>query len=146
MKQWVCTVGLGVVLVGLVVAIAACGGAKTASDPFVGTWRDQAANGRLGQTPMIVTKSGNGYVATFVFWGPGEEPASPRPTLFVSMRRHGDKLTGTFATGLKLRAEIVYLPNSGKATWANSRTATGPLNKPTVMVKVSLGTAYPTTL
>ena len=40
----------------------------------------------------------------------------------------------------------MYLPDSGKATFANSRTADGPLNQPDIMVKVTQGTAYPTSL
>jgi hypothetical protein len=46
------------------------------------------------------------------------------------MQRQGDKLTGAFGTDPTLHAEIVYMPDSGKATWANSRTADGLLNRP----------------
>ena len=96
---------------------------------------------------MVITKSREGYVATFVFWGPGEKPASPRPTFPISMTRQGDTLVGRYkALNQNLRAKMVYEPSSGRATWTNSRTADGPFNKPTTMIKVSEGTAYPTTL
>jgi hypothetical protein len=124
---------------------AACGGDDIASDPFVGTWRVQERDGSMGQTPIVITKTDEGYLATFVYWGSGMKPASPRPTLPIRMERSGNFLVGTFGEPA-LRAEIAYQPESDKATWANSRTPDGPLNKPDLLVKVSEGTAYPTTL
>jgi hypothetical protein len=148
------TLSLAVLVLGLASGLVACGG-KTASDPFVGTWCRQDANGQLDRTtPLVITKSGDGYVATLVYWGIGQylglgTPASPLPTLPIRMQRHGDTLSGTFygdsTRRTRLRAEIVYLPESGKATYANSRTADGPMNKPDTFVRVSHGTAYPTT-
>jgi hypothetical protein len=134
-----------VVVLALSVAVTACGEQESASDPLVGTWRLQAADGSVVGTPLIITKSGAGYVATLVFWGDSEgKPASPGPTEAISLKRQGDTLTGVF-TDLTLRVEIVYLPGSGKITFAGSRTPDGPLSKPDTMVKVSPGTAYPST-
>ena len=133
--------GLAALLV-LTAAVASCGGKP---DPLVGTWRSWPGHGPRSQTPLIITKNGDGYVATLVFWGPGDQPASPRPTSSLSMKRSGDTLTGSWTTnGMTKRAEIRYDPSSGHLAVASS----GPpdsLSKPYVYVKVSESTAYPTT-
>ncbi len=134
-------VGLLVVLCSVVFAC----GAKAEKDSLVGTWRLWPGHGPDSQTPLIITKNGQDYVATVVYWGPGDEPASPRPTLPVSLKRSGDRLTGTFTkNGKTVRVTMLYEPASGHLTFANS-TRDGPMTKPAVFVKVSDGTAYPTT-
>ena len=145
-KQWIAIGALALVSVLAVPLLAGCGGGKAAVDPLVGTWRELGAGGKPLPAPVIITKTQDGYLATIAYWGPGSQPASPRPTLALPLRRQGDKLIGTYrAGGVNLRVEMIYLPASGRMTWANSQTANGSLNKPTEMVKVSSGTAYPTT-
>jgi hypothetical protein len=145
-KQWIAISALAVVSVLAVPLLAGCGGGKAAVDPLVGTWRELGAGGKPEQTPLIITRTQGGYLATVVFWGPELRPASPRPTFAFPLTRQGDKLLGTYKAGnVSARVEMTYLPASGHMTWANSRTPDGPLNKPTEMVKVSSGTAYPST-
>jgi hypothetical protein len=144
-KRWAWLWSL-VALLLLLPLLGGCGGKATPSnDPFVGTWREQQSNGKLGNLLMVITRSGDGYLATFVYMGNGLTSPSPRPGLAIPLTRQGDKLTGTYSK-LKLRVEIVALPRAGHATWANSRTATGPLNKPTALLRATTGTAYPTSL
>ena len=133
-------------LVALLIIAAAAGGCgKPTPDPLVGTWRQSPGHGASSQTPLIIAKQGNGYLATFVYWGPGDAPASPRPVLPFSMKRSGDRLTGTFAkSGTTVHAQIVYDPASGHLTFTNA-TSDGRMAKPVVFVKVSEATAYPTT-
>ncbi len=112
-------------------------------DSFVGTWRQWPGHGPGSQTPLVITKKGDGYVATIVYWGPGDTPASPRPILPISMTRSSNRLTGTFKiNGISQHTEIVYEPTSGHLTFAQSGSS--PPAKPIVFVKVSDGTAYPT--
>jgi hypothetical protein len=134
-------------LLAALLLLAGCGRAAQPKDPFVGTWRQWPGHGPNAQTPVVITKSGSSYVATVVFWGgASDKPASPRPVVPITMTRHSDVLTGTFMQGTQtLRARIIYLPNSGHLTFTNSRTPTGPFNRPDVFVKVSEGTVYPTT-
>jgi hypothetical protein len=144
---WV--VGTTIALLALVAVplLVGCGGTKAAADPFVGTWCEPGYQTQTSSTtPLIIAKTQDGYVATFVFWGPEEKPASPRPTLAMPLTRQGDKLVGTYKVpGVgDLRAEVGYLPQSGHLTWSNSRTPDGPMNKPDEMVKVSESTAIPT--
>ena len=142
--------GAAVVIASLVAVLllAGCGSAQATPDPFLGTWRPQTPSGKPpGSPPMIITRAQAGYLVTVVYWGPGQEPASPRPTLAIPFTRHGDTLAGAYKVpGMgRLRAEIAYLPRSGQLAWANSSTPSGPLGKPVKWVKVSGGTAYPTT-
>lgn len=128
--------------------LAGCGASRATPDPLVGTWRPVTPSGTPGSPPLIITKAKEGYLATLVYWGPEQKPASPRPTMAIPLARHGDKLVGTYeVAGLgKVRLEIDYLPQSGRLTWANSKTPNGPLIKdPGMFAKVSGGTAYPTT-
>ena len=133
------------IIVAVSVLAGGCGDDSQRADPFVGTWRQSPGSGPNAQTPLIIAKSGDHYVATIVYWGPGDEPASPRPTVAIEMTRSGNTLSGTFGSDPTLRAQIVYVPETGHLTWANSRTPDGPLNAPDELVKVSSGTAYPTT-
>jgi len=131
-------------------SLASRGDIETDQDPLVGTWRQQSIDPQTSMAPLIITKTPDGYLGTVVFWGPDETPASPRPTIAIPLTRDGDKLLGrypempgAFGSG-RLRVEITILPESGHLTWANSRTEDGPLDTPIEMVKVSDGTAYPT--
>lgn len=145
-KQWIAMCALAVAWVLAVPLLAGCGSGKVAVDPLVGSWRVLAAGGSPEQTPLIITKTGDGYVATTVYWGPSQLPASPRPVLAFPLTRQGDTLAGTYRMGdVDVRAQIIYVPASGHITWANSQTPNGPLDKPTEMAKVSGSTAYPTT-
>ncbi len=145
-RRWIAIGALTFVSVLAVPLLAGCGGGKAAVDPFVGTWREVGAGGKPEQTPLIITKTQDGYLATIVYWGPSPLPASPRPTFAFPLTRQGDKLLGTYKGGNgSVRTELTYLPASGHMTWANSRTAEGPVINPTEMVKVSSGTAYPST-
>ena len=97
----------------------------------MGRWQrpnDSAPN------PIIISKDGDRYVVTI---------ALPSVNAPLAATRQGDKLVGTVGKS-KLRFEVVYLPQSGHLTWANSRTPDGPLNKPGEMTKVSDSTALPT--
>ena len=138
-------------LVAVAAALASCGDAQTARDPLVGTYRQLADDAQTSMAPLIITKTDSGYLATAVFWGGDETPASPRPTLAVSLTREGDKLRGRYPPEPggdgqgELKVEITVLPQSGRITWANSRTDDGPLDDPIEMAKVSDSTAYPTT-
>jgi hypothetical protein len=145
-KQWIAMCALAVAWVLAVALLAGCGGGKAAVDPFVGTWRQLGAGGKPETTLLIITKTQDGYLATTVYWGPSPQPVSPRPTFAFPLTRQGDKLVGTYTGGDgRVRTEMAYLPASGHMTWVNSGTAEGPLVNPTEMVKVSSGTAYPTT-
>ena len=147
-KQRIAICALAVVSVLAVPLLAGCGGGKAAADPFVGTWRQLGAGGKPEQTPLIITKTQDRYLARAVLWGSGLQPASSQGRLALAfpLTRKGDKLVGTYRAGdVNTRTEMIYLPASGHMTWANSLTPNGPLNKPTEMVKVSSGTAYPST-
>jgi hypothetical protein len=130
-------------LLVIAAVVGSCG--KSAPDPLVGTWRLSPGHGTSSQTPLTIAKQGNGYLATIVYWGPGDTPASPRPVLPFAMKRSGDRLTGTFTkNGTTVRAQIVYEPASRQLTFANS-TPDGAMSKPAVFVRVSTSTAYPST-
>jgi len=135
-------IGLAAGLLVLVSLAGSCG--RSAHDPFVGTWRVLPGH---GQSAMVITRSGSGYVATIVFWGDvGDRPAHPRPVLPIPVTRRGNVLTGTYRSGSQtLRVQMAYQPSTGHLAWANSRTPNGPLNSREDLVKVSQGTAYPTT-
>ena len=119
-------------LVTAVVLAAGCGSATApATDPFVGTWHESSDP---TSNAIIIAKTSDGYLLTI---------ALPSANGSLPATRGGDTLSGTFGQA-KLRFEAVYLPASGHLTWANSRTADGPLNKPTELTKTSDSTALPT--
>ena len=127
-RRWLIGLATAALALAVVVSILGCG---TSKDPFVGRWqepKDTAPN------PIVISKSGDQYVVTI---------ALPSVNAPLPATRQDDKLVGTFGDE-KLRFEVVYLPQSGHLTWANSRTPQGPLNKPTEMTKVSDSTDLPT--
>jgi hypothetical protein len=145
-KPWI--VGAALVLVALAVPfLAGCGGGTAvtpAADPFIGTWKTPGYQTATDSSVSLVIATGaDGYLATFVYPTPNGRPS----TLEIPLVRQGDKLVGTFRESNKtVRAEVAYLPASGRIAWANSRTLNGPLNKPNELTKASVSTAIPTVL
>ena len=140
---------LSVVALGLV---AGCSSASKATaptaspDPLVGTWRHQWLVGDPPpDPPLIITKAGDGYLATFVYSGePDQTTPSPSPTVSVPLRWQSAVLVGPNKVGTFIDGRVqVAVVDTGKLLWSTSTRPNGPFSPSEVWVKVSTGTAYP---
>ncbi len=143
---------MSVLALGLVTA---CGSTSTvrsapaSPDPLVGTWRHQWLVGNPPpDPPLVITKTGDGYLATFVYHSaPGEMTPSPSPTISIPLAmRSAGVLTGPFRVGTAVngRAQVVLQSDTGHLLWSLSDRPQGPFGPTEVWVKVSANTAYPT--
>jgi hypothetical protein len=147
---------VAIALATLLVSAAACGhtapqakGPSGSPDPIVGTWRQQWLVGNPApDPPLIMTKTENGYLGTFVIVTSetGETPIRHLLQVPLHWRSRGFGLTGRYrlAPGYTLVAQVAYDGDTKFLRWSDSGSTKRAGGVWQIWVKVSDSTALPT--